>query len=178
MAKRSWTLSLIASAAAIAIAATATVMAVTADKAVGNVRDRHETETAKQIWTVAEPLIATPARVLSLEESAPAGGHWYDHFSVSTTVDGQAGELMIGRDFGPSEDLDFDTLLATVQPTVQSVTVGFKPATAEAQWHWLRFSPDGQVLRTQDGRPFAASFAGIADGQCIAQAWMGVIQSG
>lgn len=179
MAKAPWKTSLIASVAAVAIAATGVGMALTADKAASVPSTAFEDRVSVDaMWTVAEAFVSTPVRFAALKESAPSNGHWQDYLAVSAVVEGKPGELVIGRDFGPSEEADIADLMAIARPAIESVTVGFKASGESEQWLWARYDAEGTLLRNAVGQPVTSRFAAVADPQCIAQAWTGVIQSG
>jgi|GEM_PF-6541513 len=178
MARRVWTTGIrragIAAAIAIAIAGTGLAMAVTADRAATPLASGTQAQNpAKDLWVVAEGLLAEPVRLSTLSETTSVGGHWFDHYTVPVVVAGEAGTMTIARSFGASDETDISALLAGFRPTLHEVTVGFRPDGGEQSWFWARYTPDGALLNTTDGRVASSAFHATADGQCIAQAWIG-----
>jgi hypothetical protein len=90
-------------------------------------------------------------------------GMMLETFYTEATIDGQSGDLVIKRNYGP-EGVTVDEVLGARDDHLASVTIMFRRgddyAPDSGNWFWAKFLPDGSLDQAPDGTPLAGLVRG------------------
>jgi len=128
---------------------------------------------ARKIWAamVAQRLAGPEAIYSAPYEGTDPHGMMLETFYSTATIDGQTGDLVVKRNYGPV-GISAGEVLSDPDKYLGSVTVmyrreaGFDPETRD--WFWVKFLPDGTLDRNPKGMMLAGKVAKGADVGCIA----------
>ena len=128
---------------------------------------------ARKIWAaMIEQRLAGPDAMFSAPyEGTDPHGMMLETFYSTATIDGQTGDLVVKRNYGPV-GVSADQVLSDPEKYLGSVTVmyrreaGFDEETKN--WFWVKFLPDGTLDKNPKGMALAGKVAKGANVGCIA----------
>ena len=169
-----------AKAAEEAAAAKAAEAAAAADKAAKDAAAMmppfgtdHDVGYAHLIWNaLLDQKLAGPDAVAgTVYEGTQPHGFMLEMFIRSATIEGQKGDLIVKRNYGP-EGVTADEVTANRKAHLGAVTVMFKREAGfdeeTKNWFWTKFNADGSIATNPKGMALAGKVAKGMDQGCIA----------
>jgi hypothetical protein len=99
-------------------------------------------------------------------------GAWLENLETDIEVDGRVGHIIVKNNYGPSADVDPETIMTNRLKQLGAVTVMFRhEAGYDAQnknWFWAKYLPDGSLDKNPNGMQLAGRVAKGAPKGCIA----------
>jgi hypothetical protein len=128
---------------------------------------------AAQIWqSMLDQKLAGPNFIRSTPyEGTEPHGMMLELFVSKATINGNTGDLIVKRNFGPA-GVTKEQVLDAPNKHLGAITVmfrrekGFDPETKD--WFWVKFLPDGSVDKNPKGMSLAGKVAKGLDVGCIA----------
>ena len=132
-----------------------------------------DTAFAAQIWDLmnAKNLAGDNAIHTQPYEGTDPHGMMLETFYTSGTINGQTGDLIVKRNYGP-QGVSMDEVQMNPEKHLGAITVmfrreaGFDPE--DQNWFWAKFLPDGTLDKNPKGMALAGRVAKGADAGCIA----------
>ena len=128
---------------------------------------------AQQIWQVlqADKLVGPGMIRTTPYEGTDPHGMMLETFYTSAEINGQQGDLVVKRNFGPAGVTE-DAVLSEPEKHLGAITVMFRREAGydpeDHNWFWAKFLPDGSLDKAPNGLQMAGRVAKGADTGCIA----------
>jgi len=128
---------------------------------------------ADAIWAqMLELNLAGDGAIMGLPyQGGPPHGETLETFFVETEIMGEAGLLVVKRNYGP-EGVTGDEVLADPEGSLGSVTVMFQRAEGydaeHDDWFYAKYLPDGAMDTAPSGMALAGAIGRDLSGGCIA----------
>jgi cytochrome P460 len=104
-------------------------------------------------------------------EGTDPHGMMLETFYSKATIDGNKGDLVVKRNYGP-EGVSADEVLANPEKHLGAITVMYRREAGfdsdNKDWFWVKFLPDGTLDKNPKGMALAGKVAKGADKGCIA----------
>jgi len=128
---------------------------------------------AGQVWQamVDQKLAGTNAISTHIYEGTDPHGMMLQTFYSKATISGHKGDLIVKRNFGP-QGVTPEQVAAAPNKHLGAITVMFRRDagfdSADKDWFWIKFLPDGSVDKNPKGMKLAGQVAKGMDVGCIA----------
>jgi hypothetical protein len=160
-------------AAAVALALCASIGSSANSQDMAPFGSDHDAGYATQIWAaMQEQRLAGPDSIFSFPyEGTDPHGMMLETFYTKATVEGQTGDLVVKRNYGPV-GVTADEVMANPAAHLGAITVMFRREagydTDNKDWFWVKFLPDGSIDKNPKGMRLAGKVAKGMDVGCIA----------
>ena len=146
----------------------------------GSAAQQYDNAQVSALWSAGAAKVAAPVQISHLSEIGDTtGGAWIETYYAPATVGRVYGKLVVTREFGPSDEVDADTIINQPQAHLVAVSMGFKASTGDSKsWFRARFAPDGTVLNTTGQLPSSIEMAALANAHCSAPLSQEIAASG
>ncbi len=132
-----------------------------------------DAEYAALLWDimVADRLVGDNAIMTTPYEGGPPHGAMLETFYSTATINGNTGDLIVKRNYGP-EEVSAEEILANPQKHLGAVTVMYRREAGydddNQNWFWVKYRTDGTIDTNPKGMMLAGRVAKGADKGCIA----------
>jgi Cytochrome P460 len=128
---------------------------------------------ATELWQklVTSRLVGPDTIISYPYKGKPPHGKYLEFLKSKVTVQGHTGAVLVKKNYG-GKNIDDDDILANHRKFLKSITVMFKRDAGydpkDKDWFWVKYAPNGSVLKNPKGMSLAGRVAKGKSQGCIA----------
>jgi len=132
-----------------------------------------DTSYASNLWkALVSAHLVGPNTIISYPyKGRPPHGKYLEMMKSNVTVRGRDGTVLVKKNYG-GKDIDDEDILENHAKFLKSITVMFKREAGydpkDKDWFWVKYAPNGSILKNPKGMSLAGRVAKGASQGCIA----------